>query len=162
MTSTSTSSGKSCASTALNVAVLSSTCHAAALPYGTGCSSAAGPLVLTADTLPFLGSTFRTTTTGIAANAVGLGVIGFTQLAIPLPALLPEGQAGCSLLTTLDVLVSLQSGPGTARSSVVVPNDPSLVAITVFQQTLPLEFDGSGAIAAVRGSNALEVVIGTL
>ena len=60
------------------------------------------------------------------------------------------------------MLVSLQSGPGTERSSVVVPNDPALVAITVFQQTLPLEFDGSGAIAAVRGSNALEVVIGTL
>ena len=58
------------------LAVLSSTCPAHALPYGVGCSSAAGPLVLTADTLPFLGSTFRTTTTGIAANAVGLGVIG--------------------------------------------------------------------------------------
>lgn len=67
-----------------DLAVLTSTCPATAQSYGTGCSSAAGPLVIGADTLPWLGTSFRTTTTGIAANSVCFGAIGFTQQALPL------------------------------------------------------------------------------
>ena len=147
-----------------NLAVLSSTCPATALSYGTGCSSAAGPLVITADTLPWIGASFRTTTTGVAANSLCLGAIGFTQLAIPLSALLVEGQPGCTLLATPDIAFVLTNGPGlgTAQSSLALANAPSLIGASFFQQTIPLEFDLSGALTAVRGSNALAATIGTL
>ena len=133
-----------------------------AVAYGAGCSSAAGPLVISADTLPWLGTTFRTTTSGVAPNALCLGAIGFTQLSIPLPALLVEGQPGCSLLTAPDIVFALQSGPGTAHSAFALANAPALLGVSFFQQTIPLEFDGTGALVAVRGSNALAATIGTL
>ena len=132
------------------------------VPYGAGCSSAAGPLVMTADTLPWLGTAFRTTTTGVAANSLCLGAIGFTQVAIPLPALLAEGQPGCSLLAAPDLTFVLQNGPGTALSSFALANTTSLLGALFFQQAIPLEFGGTGALVAVRGSNALAATIGTL
>jgi len=145
-----------------SLAVLSSTCPASSSAYGAGCSSAAGPLVLTADSLPWIGSTFRTTTTGVATGSLCIGLIGLTQLAIPLPTLLPEGQPGCSLLTSLDILLLITNGPGnTATSSFAFTNDPALIGVPFFQQTLPFEFDLSGAVTAVRGSDALSLVIGT-
>ena len=147
---------------ARNLTKVRSTCPATALSYGSGCSSAAGPLVMTADTLPWIGAAFRTTTTGVAANSLCLGVIGFTQVAIPLAALLVEGQPGCSLLTTPDITFVLTNGPGTAQSSFALANTPSLLGVTFFQQTIPLEFGGTGALTAVRGSNALAATIGTL
>lgn len=145
-----------------DLAVLSPTCRPTAIPYGAGCSSAAGPIALRADTLPWLGASFRTTTTGIAANTLCLGAIGFTQLAIPWSSLLVEGQAGCSLLAAPDLTFVLQNGPGTAHSSLALANSPSLLGAAFYQQTIPLEFDGAGVLLAVRGSNALAATIGTL
>lgn len=95
-------------------------------------------------------------------GALSIGLLGFVQLSIPLAQLLPEGQVGCSLLTSLDVPILLAAGIGTAQSAFLLANDPSLLGASFFQQTIPLSFDGSGALAAVRGSNALAVVIGTL
>ncbi len=148
--------------TSRSLAVLSSTCPATATTYGAGCSSAAGPLVITADTLPWISAPFRTTTTGIAPDSLCIGLIGLSQVSIPLAALLAEGQPGCSLLTSLDILLSLTQSPGTASSSFALANDPSLIGVPFFQQTIPFEFDAFGAIVAVRGSNALSLVIGTL
>ena len=148
---------------AFRLAQLSSTCAAAATNYGTGCSSAAGPLVIGADTLPWIGASFRTTTTGVAANSLCLGIIGLSQLSIPLPALLPEGQPGCSLLASIDITLFAPNGPGnTATSSFALGNDGSLIGVPFFQQTIPFEFDALGAITAIRASNALSLVIGTL
>lgn len=148
---------------ASSLVALASDCMPTSVGYGTGCSSPAGPLALTADTLPFLGAPFRTTTTGVAAGSLCLSVIGLTQLAIPLDALLAEGQPGCTLLSSLDILMlALPDGSGVARSSFALNDDPSLIGVPFFQQTIPLEFDGSGAMVAVRGSNALSLLIGTL
>jgi len=148
---------------ASSLTTLRSLCMPTATSYGSGCSSAAGPLVITADTLPWVGSTFRTTTSGVASGSLCIGLIGLTQLAIPLPTLLPEGQPGCSLLTSLDILLLLTNGPGnTASSAFAFTNDPALIGVPFFQQTLPFEFDLSGAVTAVRGSDALSLVIGTL
>jgi hypothetical protein len=144
------------------LATLESACMPVASTYGTGCSSAAGPLVLTADTLPWIGAPFRTTTTGVAPSSLCLGLIGLSQLSFPLDQLLAEGQPGCSLLTSLDILLSLTQGPGIAQSSFALANDPVLIGVPFFQQTIPFEFDLSGAVTAVRGSNALSLVIGTL
>lgn len=145
------------------LATLSATCQATASSYGAGCSSTAGPLVITADTLPWIGATFRTTTTGVAPGALCLGLTGLTQLSIPLASLLVEGQPGCSLLSSLDILSVLTPGPGNSATSLfALANDPSLLGVHFYQQTLPLEFDLAGALVAVRGSNALALTIGTL
>jgi len=130
--------------------------------YGTGCISPAGPLVITADALPWIGTPFRTTTTGVPLGALSLGIIGLTQLSIPLDQLLAEGQAGCSLLTTLDILMLLTNGIGTAHSAFTLSNDPSLLGVTFCQQTAPLSFDAAGALVAIRSSNSLALTIGTL
>ncbi len=143
------------------LAVLSSTCPATASPYGAGCSSSAGLLTLAVDTLPWIAATFRTTTTGVAPDSLCLGLIGFTQLAIPLDTILGEGRPGCSLLTTPDILSVLTPGPGFARSEFAFNNDPSLIGVPFFQQTIPFEFDLAGAVTAIRGSNAISLVIGT-
>jgi hypothetical protein len=146
-----------------NLAALRSTCAPLATSFGTGCSGAAGQLVITADTLPWIGAAFRTTTTGVAPGSPGVGLIGLTQLSIPLPTLLPEGQPGCSLYTTPDAQLLLTNGPGdTATSSFALGNDASLIGVPFFQQTIALEFGAGGAITAIRGSNALSLVIGTL
>jgi len=147
--------------TSKSLAVLQSTCPATATSYGSGCSSVAGPLDLTADTLPWLGAVFRTTTTGMAPGSLGIGVTGFASLSIPLPTLLAEGQPGCTLLAAPDITLLLTPGPGTARSAIGLANSPALLGGQFFQQTIPLEFDLAGAIAAVRGSNALALTIGT-
>ncbi|MGE3173780.1 MAG: hypothetical protein AB7O97_14235 [Planctomycetota bacterium] len=145
------------------LAVLSSACPPAVHAFGAGCSSAAGPVVVTAEALPWLGTTFRTTTTGIAPVSVCLGVVGLRSASIPLPSILPQGQPGCSLLASLDIVQLLQpDGAGSWQSALPVPASASLLGATFFQQTLPLEFDGTGAFMAARGSNGLAATIGTL
>lgn len=147
--------------TVKNLAVLASDCPATSTPYGAGCQSAAGPLVLSPVTLPWIGSSFLTTTSGVAANSLCLGLIGFAATAIPLDTLLPEGQPGCLLLTPPDITMLLTPGPGSAQSSFALADDPALVGAVFHQQTIPLEFDPTGAIAAIRGSNALSLSIGS-
>ncbi len=144
------------------LARLTPTCPALASAYGTGCSSTAGPLTLTADTLPWIGAPFRTTTTGVAANSLCIGLIGLAQIAIPLDQLIGGGQPGCTLLTSLDILLPLANGPGTATSAFALNPDPALVGVPFFQQTIPFEFDALGALVAIRGSNALAATIGSL
>lgn len=145
----------------IDLTILAPTCPAAAAVVGAGCSSSAGLLSLTADTLPWAGSTLRTTTTGVPANALCLGLVGLSPLSIPLPSLLLEGQAGCSLLTSLDAVLLAPNGPAdTAQSVFALPGDTALAGVPFYVQTIPLEFDGGGALAAVRSSNALLLTIG--
>ena len=145
------------------LARLSPTCAASATAYGAGCSSAAGPLVITADTLPWIGSTMRTTTTGIAPVSLCLGLTGFTQQAIPLAAVLPQGQPGCTLLDSAEVVDLLPSNPnGSVSSTLALANSTSLIGAVFYQQTVPLEFDAQFALTAVRSSNALTLVVGAL
>lgn len=146
-----------------DLTVLTPTCPAAVATVGAGCSSAAGLLSLTADTLPWAGGTLRTTTTGVPASALCLGLVGLSPLSIPLPSLLLEGQAGCSLLTSLDAVLLAPNGPAdTAQSVFALPGDTALAGVPFYAQTIPLEFGVGGAIAAVRSSNALMLTIGAL
>lgn len=148
---------------ARGLATLAATCPASATGFGSACSSGLGVLSMTASTLPWIGSTLRTTTSNVPASALCFAVFGLSQVAIPLPALLPQGQAGCSLLASRDISLFAANGPGNAATAaLVLPNTAGLVGVPFFAQTIPLEFDGSGAIAAVRASNGLSLVIGTL
>lgn len=148
---------------AFRVANLASNCPATATAYGAGCSSAAGPLVMTADTLPWIGTTLQTTTTGVTPFSLCIGITGFAQVSIPLPALIPAGQPGCSQLSSIDLVTILVAGPsGAVASQLALGNNPALIGARFFQQTIPLEFDTAGTLVAVRGSNALALVIGRL
>lgn len=147
---------------AAHLTILASTCPASAVDTGAGCASSAGPLLLTADVLPWIGGTFRTTTTGIAQGSLCLGLIGLTPLSVPLSLLLPEGQPGCSLLSSLDIsMLLLPDAMGRAQSQFALTSSPTLLGVQFVAQTVPLEFDGSGTLIAVRGSNGLALTIGS-
>ena len=145
-----------------DLAVLSPSCRPTAVPYGSGCSSVVGPIELRADALPWAGATFRTTTSGLVPNSLCLDVTGFATLATPLAALLPEGQPGCVLLATPDLVDLTVPSGSTARAALTLAADPALLGAVFHRQSIPVEFDLGGAIAALRASNALSLTIGTL
>jgi len=137
----------------------------AASAYGPRCSSSAGPLALTATTTPYVGTIYAASCSGIAPNTANLCVYGLAALSLPWPSLLPEGESGCELLTTPDVVALV---PGTVpatttlTTTVAIPNDPQLIGGVFRQQIVQVEFAGSGALLAVRSSNGLQVTIGSL
>lgn len=57
-------------------------CPATATPFGAGCSSTAGPIVLTATSLPWVGGTFRSTCTRMAPTGLAFGLFGFTSAGV--------------------------------------------------------------------------------
>jgi len=75
--------------------------------------------------------------------------------------LLPQGQPGCSLLAAPDLVDVLAPGAGTVSSTLALANDPALIGLPFYAQTIPCEFDLTGNIAAFRASNALAVQIGS-
>jgi hypothetical protein len=143
-------------------AVLSPSCPALAQPYGAACSSTAGPLALAADTLPWIGGSFRTTTTGIAGISLCFDVIGFTQQSTPLAQVHPLGQPGCSLLASPDLVTLRLPVLGRVQGEPALPRAPALIGLALFQQTLPFDLGRVGTVTAVRGSNGLAATIGTL
>ena len=147
---------------AQGLAILTANCPAAALSFGAGCTGSTGVLTLAAESLPWVGATCRTTTTGMAAASLSLGLTGLNQLSIPLASLLPEGQAGCVLLASADVsALQVADAAGITRSSLLVPPTASLVGTVLIQQTIPIEISGTGSLTAVRSSNALNLTIGS-
>jgi uncharacterized membrane protein len=128
--------------------------------YGPSCLGPNGPLVLTADSQPFVGTAYAATCTGASATAVHLGSFGLLASSLTLPAVTPAGQAGCDLLVTPVILAVLPVTGATVRSGLVLPNDPTLAGLVLRQQVLQLEFT-PGGLAAVRSSNGLELGLGT-
>ena len=145
-----------------NVAVLRTTCPATAVAHGAGCAGSGGNNVLTATALPWTGGTFRGIGTGMPANAIALVVTGFTPLAVPMPAVLPQGVAGCNFLVSPDVLDATLPVAGTVATQVGLPNTTSLGGQVFYHQVVPLEFDLAGNIVAVTGTNGLTLTIGVL
>lgn len=141
-------------------AVIATTCPATAIPTGTGCTGSAGPNVLAASTLPWIGSTFRARATGMPAFAFVLSVTGFSTTSLPLAAILPQGGAGCVLLASPDVVDVLLPTGGIATAQLVLPNTLALVGQTFHQQMLPLEVDAQFNFTALTSTNALSATIG--
>jgi hypothetical protein len=134
----------------------------AAVAYGPRCSSNVGPLALTATATPFVGSIYSSSCSGIAPNTANLSVYGLGALALPWPTLLPEGQAGCELLTTPDLLVLVPGAGPNVATSLTIPNAPQLVGGVIRQQFVQFEFASSGPLLAVRSSNGLQLTFGSL
>jgi len=146
------------------VARLDTTCPASANASGNGCPSSGGSNSLVADTLPWIGSTFVATGTGLPATAFVVAVTGFTSIApgaMPLSLVFPQAGAGCDVLAFPDILGLLITTTGTVQSSFPLPNAPSLVGATFHHQLVPIEVDPSGAFVSVTATNALQLTPGT-
>lgn len=145
---------------AARLARLSTTCPALATTAGQGCVGSGGLNALAATTLPWLGATYRAAASGMPANALALDVYGATTAAIPLPTILPQGVAGCSLLTSPDILKVLVPVAGAASTTLALPNTTSLAGFVIHQQVVALDLGTTGSLVAVTSSNRLTLTIG--
>ena len=146
---------------AQNLALLVPTCPAAATTAGAGCIGSGGLLALTPLSLPYLGSSQRSRATGLPANAIGIGILGTTPVAVPLSSLLAQGLPGCTLLASPDALTLLPANGGAATTSITIPNAQALVGIVLQQQVAVAEIAVGGGINAVTSTNALSLTIGS-
>lgn len=135
---------------------------ALATPRGDGCAGSAGPLVLEAGELPWLGATYRATCYGVSSSAIALDVLGLQPTALPLSGLHPAAGANCQLLTTLDVVTLRLPASGTIASTVGIPPAANLLGLQFHQQIVVGELDPGLAITHVASSNALALAFGAL
>lgn len=142
------------------VARIVPTCPATSTPAGAGCVGAAGPLTLETVVLPWIGATSRCESRGFAANELGLGVIGFSPMSLPLSLLHPSGVPGCDLAVTPDVVVGAVPVAGSVSLQVQIPQDPALVGISLREQVLAIELDLVGNIVRLAATNAVNMVVG--
>lgn len=120
------------------------------IPFGQGCSGAAGIVELTASGPFLVGSPITTTSSNHAPNAIGLVVLGLSNsdyLGLPLPLLLDPlvGTSGCSLYVSADVtLVAIASASNPATLSFVITPNASFAGQRVFVQHVGLEAVAGG------------------
>jgi hypothetical protein len=143
------------------VATLATPCAASTVLAGAGCAGSAGPNALAATALPWTGGTFAALGTGMPATSVAVAVYGFQPLAIPLASLLPQGQSGCSLLASPDVLLAALPSNGVLATLLAIPDVPALAGTTVHHQIAAVELGPTGALLAVTSTNALQLTIGS-
>ncbi|MEZ6037156.1 MAG: hypothetical protein R3F29_06725 [Planctomycetota bacterium] len=145
------------------LATVASGCPAAAVPFGVGCPSWAGPVTLEALSCPWLGGDYQALVAGLpplpTSVALALSVYGFAVAPVPLSPALPAGP-GCFLLPTADVLDLRHAMHGVAVPGFAVPVQPALVGTVLYHQVLGLEL-GAGLID-VSASNGLQLTIGVL
>ena len=145
------------------LARVDTTCPAIASASGTGCPSSGGNNSFVAATLPWIGSTFAATGTGLPATALVVTVTGFTSIqpgVVPLSLVFPQAGAGCDVLASPDILGVLVTTTGTVHSSIPLPNALSLVGAPFYHQLVPLEFNLLGALVSVTATNALQLTAG--
>lgn len=145
-----------------SLVILGSSCPATATPAGAGCVGSGGANVLTATSLPWTGSSFTSEATGMPSNGLVLSVLGLGTLAVPMASILPQGQPGCDLLVTADLLDLYVPSAGVVATSAPIPNSVTLVGQVLYQQIVAIELSVQGNIAALTSSNRLDLTIGTL
>lgn len=137
------------------------TCPATAVPFGTGCVGSNGTTMLSALALPWERSIFRSRATGLPLQTVALSLLGFGQLAIPLPTLFPQGVGGCDLLSTPDRIDVLLALGGSLDLDIPVISTPPLLGVPVYHQVVAVEFDPQFQFVAVVSTNGLTLTVGT-
>jgi hypothetical protein len=145
-----------------NFARLTTTCPASVTSFGSPCTGSAGTLTLGALSLPWLCATFRSRATGLPANALAIEVLGLSSLPVPLPmpAILPQGVAGCTLTTAPDLLNVHLPVHGAVELAMPFPNTMVFAGHAVFQQVAALELGPTLDFLALTGSNSLQIVKG--
>ena len=144
----------------VDLARLTTTCPATAVPYGAGCTGSGGPNVLTTTALPWTGSAFRATATGMAPNSVAFGLLGFLAQSTPLSLLHPQGGLGCDLLANPDVTLLLLPSNGAATEQFAMPTTTAYAGVPLHTQVLQIELDQSFNITLLTSTNGLSLTIG--
>ncbi|MGE3173838.1 MAG: WD40 repeat domain-containing protein [Planctomycetota bacterium] len=145
------------------IARLASPCPATAVRFGIGCAGSAGPLSLTADSLPWLGATFASTTSGFAPGTIAVWQLGLSTANAPLSLLHPAAGPGCTQWIDPDLLSYLLPLPtgGAASAGVFVPNDPAFVGLVFHHTVAAVEFSPALAITRIAATDALTLAIGS-
>jgi hypothetical protein len=147
-------------SAASYLARLAPNCPAVIAPIGPGCAGSAGPGELLPISLPFVGSTYAAVITGWPVPSLGLSMFSKNTASLPLPQLLPQGVAGCTLWVSPDLLTMLVPTAGQAESTFAIPAVPSLVGLDLHHQVALLEFAAAGDLVAVSVTNAVTLTLG--
>lgn len=148
---------------ASRLALLGTTCSGTAAAAGAGCASSGGSNLLTAVGVPWLGGPFTTEGSGLPPTSLALVVHGLQALTpgLPLSQALPPSPAGCDL-HVLPALVDVAlPANGLARATLQIPDAPSALGLTLFQQWVPLEFAAGGQLLATTATNALQLTVGS-
>ena len=96
----------------------------------------------------------------IPSPAIALAATGFTKISIPLPTVLPQGVAGCEVLTSPDLLDVLLPTTGVVQTQVALPNTASIVGQSFHHQVVSIELDAMGSFLALTSTNGLTLTIG--
>lgn len=142
-----------------SLARLTTPCPAMATAFGQGCSGTGGTNVLTAQNLPWLGSVFRSTVTGLPANGLAIGLRGLASATTPLAAVLPQAGPGCWLYASIDTIDAFVPAAGAVTWAWPLPNTPSLAGLVLFEQFVALDLAG-GSLTAATSSNRLSLTLG--
>lgn len=140
-----------------------STCPAAAVATGTGCTGSGGPNLLRPVTQPWLHATWRAQGQGFANSSLVFAATGTSSIAqgiVPLPAVLAQALPGCDLLVTPEFLQAIITTTGVAESQITVPASPILIGLTLHHQMVAFELATQGGFVAITATNALTLTIG--
>ena len=132
---------------------------ATSVAYGSGCAGAAGVPVLgnRPFSLPWLGDTFHTSVTNLAAASPA--AIFTTGIASTPPQdLTGLGLPGCSSYVATVAVDFAAVANGAAQWSLVVPNSTAFAGIHLYQQAAVLE-PGVNAVGAIV-TNAIDFAVG--
>jgi hypothetical protein len=141
-------------------AELVATCPATATPFGNGCAGSGGVNVLSATSLPWLGTGCRTTATDMPPSGIALTLSGLATANVALSAVLPQGLPGCSLLTSVELIELSAPLSGEVTSVLVIPNATALIGQVVHRQVVAIELGPLGAFVALTSTNRVTLTIG--
>ena len=144
----------------IHVARFLTNCPAMTSLHAGGCASSAGPGLWSVGMHAWLGSNYTVDWSNLPANCLLVDVLGFASNPQPLAGVLPQGQAGCLLVPTPDVLRLLPVVSGAARARTMIPTTAALVGASFFHQGVPFEVDAAMSIVAVTATDTLRATIG--
>lgn len=136
------------------VLMLRSACPPSVMMQASGCVAASPQLDAS---LPWLGATWRATTTGLTNVSLGLSVSGFAGASLPLTNVFATAAPGCTLRVTPDFVLAGLATSGALEFSMVVPSNPALLGVSFRHQTVAIEISPSLTVTA---SDAAVLTIG--
>ncbi len=142
---------------------MSTPCPPSAVPFGAACAGTGGTNTLAANGLPWTGSTFSMTATGLAPLSLIAVDAGFAPLGpLSLASIgLPNARPGCFLHLAPDYYQLGVSTTGEHTVAWTIPDSPTFAGLDVYWQFVVLEIDASLAILETTSTNALQLTIGS-
>lgn len=123
--------------------------------YGAGCAGSRGIPTLVVSSTPILGATFELGVAhGRAQSVAGLwfGISDTAYGSLVLPYSFGALAPNCTLLASPDLVLTLPTDAvGGASAALVIPNEPSLLGSTVFNQALVFDAVNPLSIALTQG-----------